>query len=63
MLARGLGTDGAHKDRMVYRAVSGPLAGRTNYVKAWYQEIYPKKMYKVSWMEGETLLCLTGIEY
>ncbi|KAL6232490.1 hypothetical protein BDW75DRAFT_19248 [Aspergillus navahoensis] len=38
-------------ERVVYRVVSGPLAGRTNYVRAWYQEIYPGKMYKVSWME------------
>ncbi|KAH7019618.1 Calycin-like protein [Ilyonectria destructans] len=38
-------------ERLVYRVVTGPLAGRTNYVRAWYQEIIPKRMYKISWME------------
>ncbi|KAF9890438.1 hypothetical protein FE257_005843 [Aspergillus nanangensis] len=39
------------RNRIVYRVVTGPLAGRTNYVRGWYQEIAPGEIYKVSWME------------
>ncbi|KPI40886.1 putative sterigmatocystin biosynthesis monooxygenase stcW [Cyphellophora attinorum] len=39
-------------ERVVYRMITGKLAGRVNYVRAWYQEIVPKRIYKISWLEG-----------
>ncbi|KAJ5022935.1 Calycin-like protein [Bipolaris maydis] len=38
-------------DRVVYRVRTGPLEGRVNYVRAWYQEIILERLYKVSWLE------------
>ncbi|KAH7230336.1 Calycin-like protein [Fusarium solani] len=38
------------KDRVVYRVVSGPLAGRINYVQAYYHAVR-ENVFNITWLE------------